>query len=531
LGGTKSDETVFQECPHHFFLYHAWISYRQYCNHSRNTWDWIIAAFQGYPHATKIYCRLHCNRYHLPTYNIDNWCISVTPKEAQVQHYLNIVQHYLNIGQHYLKIVQHYLNIVQHYLNIEMSVSKHNHQWDHTENAYTVFSYLVRKYVSNHTERLPKFFLQTPCFATEKYDGTNICKDDEGMIFSRRYLIDPDQEEFIKTSLGKVKEADILKFKNRIMEVAGLDVNVISKCLVYGELMCNGFYDYRSRGIVGDWKVFGAILELKNGHNETLEKLLNSGFAAAKKNSNQIQVFANGRFVDVANYAKLDTAGTKGDSESIGNIIMKNKAKMKRGDIEGLILTIHDEEFGYKVVKWKGAHELQPASDQNALNAGELIESSDVDEDVKIAFRSIREVITDTSENTHVTKKATKHKLNMENTEQSKKVQNKKSSNPKRSKYLSNMDKTIIDHGVAHSQKKFDCVEEYMKKGILEEYKSIIIKEVRKHLAEEKGDFNGVDDEDNILAFITHKVNVTIRSQAAAIEDSKNTRTFRLTVN
>ena len=200
-----------------------------------------------------------------------------------------------------------------------------------------------------------------------------------------------------------------------------------------------------------------------------MEKLLNSGFAVAKKTNDQIKVFANERFVEVANYANLDTAGTKGDSESIGNIIMKNKAKMKRGDIEGLILTIHDEEFGYKVVKWKGAHELQPASDQNALRAAELIESSDVDENVKIAFRSIREVITDTSENTHVTKKANKHKLNIEKTEQSKKTQNEKSMNPKRSKYLSNMDKTIIEHGVAHSQKKFDCVEEYMKKDMLEE--------------------------------------------------------------
>jgi hypothetical protein len=161
--------------------------------------------------------------------------------------------------------------------------------------------------------------------------------------------------------------------------------------------------------------VFGAILEVKNEHAaKTLEKLIKSGFAAA---NDQIKVFVNERFVEVANYAKLNTAGTKGDSESNGNIIMKNEAKMKRGHREPQILTIHDEEFGYKVVKWKGAHELQPASDQNALKAGELIESSDVDENVKTAFNSIREVITDTSENTHVTKKANKHKLNIEKTE------------------------------------------------------------------------------------------------------------------
>jgi hypothetical protein len=84
---------------------------------------------------------------------------------------------------------------------------------------------------------------------------------------------------------------------------------------------------------------------------------------------------------------------------------------------------------------------------------------------------------------------------------------------------------------VAHSQKKFDCLEEYMKKDMLEEYIDIIIKEVRKHLAEEKGDFDGVDDEDNILAFIRQKVNIIIRSQAAALEASNDTRSVRLTGN
>jgi hypothetical protein len=105
----------------------------------------------------------------------------------------------------------------------------------------------VRKYVSHDKEKLHKFFLQTPCFATEKYDGTNISKDEEGKVYSRRHLLDADQEEFIKTSLKKVKEANIVDFRNHLIEVAGLDASIISKCLVYGEFMCNGFYDNSPR--------------------------------------------------------------------------------------------------------------------------------------------------------------------------------------------------------------------------------------------------------------------------------------------
>ena len=43
--------------------------------------------------------------------------------------------------------------------------------------------------------------LKSSCFASEKYDGTNIAKDDEGHIYSRRFPIDDDKDMFIKTNL------------------------------------------------------------------------------------------------------------------------------------------------------------------------------------------------------------------------------------------------------------------------------------------------------------------------------------------
>merc|ERR1719312_908168 len=55
-------------------------------------------------------------------------------------------------------------------------------------------------------------------------------------------------------------------------------------------------------------------------------------------------------------------------------------------------------------------------------------------------------------------------------------------------KYLSNLDKEIIQHGILHSQKKFDSLDEYAKKGEVEEYKNILVMEVKKHYAEEKGE-------------------------------------------
>ena len=43
----------------------------------------------------------------------------------------------------------------------------------------------------------------------------------------------------------------------------------------------------------------------------------------------------------------------------------------------------------------------------------------------------------------------------------------------------------------------------------------VLSKEVRSHLAEETCDFEGIDDDDNILAFIKFRVNSIINSQVA----------------
>ena len=154
-----------------------------------------------------------------------------------------------------------------------------------------------------------------------------------------------------------MKEANVVEFKTKLIEAAKLEENMIEKCLVYGELICNGFYDYKKRNLMGKWVVFGAVVQLKKDSDETLEKLLKVGFAAAKKTSNQIQLFTNEKFIELVKKSNLEYPEIRGKEQSIAQAIMKNKDDMKKGLLEGLVLTIYDEENGYRVVKWKGAHE------------------------------------------------------------------------------------------------------------------------------------------------------------------------------
>jgi len=86
-------------------------------------------------------------------------------------------------------------------------------------------------------------------------------------------------------------------------------------------------------------------------------------------------------------------------------------------------------------------------------------------------------------------------------------------------KYLSNLDKEIIQHGILHSQKKFDSLEEYAKKGEVEEYKNILVMEVKKHYAEEKGETEEIDE--TFVTFINHKVGAVIKGQLASLQKDK----------
>ena len=61
---------------------------------------------------------------------------------------------------------------------------KNEFEWEHT---HIFLDYLTRL-AQEKPDTLCEFFKQE-CLATEKLDGTNISKDDEGVIYSKRTVI------------------------------------------------------------------------------------------------------------------------------------------------------------------------------------------------------------------------------------------------------------------------------------------------------------------------------------------------------
>jgi len=389
-----------------------------------------------------------------------------------------------------------------------MMSEKHNYQWTHTENALSTFSNLVTKI---DADRLHDMFVKEECFATEKLDGTNVAKDNLGNIYSRRLNIDPNQETFIHTSLERVKGANVNNFREEIVKIAGLDDTCIQRFLLYGELICNDFYDYKSRDLLSRWKVFGAVIEISEKYSETFEKLCSAGFAAARKTKDQLQIFNNKKFMDSAQRLGFDVPEPRGFDKTLADVIIENKDAMKKGLLEGLVLTMKDEHSWYRLVKWKGAHELQTTSEEKALDACELIQKrSGIDEKLKKAFECIREVITDTSENKLVSKTKTKpDRQGMSANETNKK---RKKGN---SKAVTAVDRELVMEGTLHCQKKFESVDKIAEKGedALTDYIDTLVEEVRLHIAEENGDLDGTEEDTINMAYVRHKVNEIVRSQ------------------
>ena len=72
-----------------------------------------------------------------------------------------------------------------------------------------------------------------------KFDGTNIAKDEDGILYSRRFVIEAEAEKFQQVSLQEVKKADIKLVRRLILQSADIEDTMISKTITFGELICN----------------------------------------------------------------------------------------------------------------------------------------------------------------------------------------------------------------------------------------------------------------------------------------------------
>jgi len=143
-------------------------------------------------------------------------------------------------------------------------------------------------------------WLDAPCVATVKLDGTNVGMDANGLLVGRNVVIQPgatyQKVDVWKLFTGCSERVGRLQ---RDLEAA-VGKDAISQLMLYGELLMNSKYDYSQAGIFKDWLCFGAVA-LPSAEDEDATKRLAtslraSGYNAASKDGN-VRIVPNAKFM------------------------------------------------------------------------------------------------------------------------------------------------------------------------------------------------------------------------------------------
>ena len=381
-------------------------------------------------------------------------------------------------------------------------MSKHIHhdfQWSHTENAIYMFHKILEKNIDNRSN-LEELFFKTAVCATEKLDGTNVAKDESGQIYGRRMPISKDTKVYQKTSLEAVRSADIEKVKTTILKQANLERNSIKKFILYGELICNHFYDYDKRDLHGKWMVFGA--RIVGDDNEKIYKQLSEKDFYIKMRKDCVLILPNSTFLNIVKSNDIDVPNMIGEKKTIFEIVKENKYDMARGKIEGIIFTWYSAQNSGNIAKWKGPQEPQPNAIATTKNAIHLIDNESIEGNLRVLFEHLKEVAeADSDINPHV-----KERLNFKK-EKHAEVRINENEKKNLKKQVLNADKRLVVDGIHHSMRKFDDIETYKKtEDDLEKYITMLRNEVRRHYVEEKQIEDNLEDDNPILEFINDVV-------------------------
>ena len=230
--------------------------------------------------------------------------------------------------------------------------------------------------------------------ATEKYDGTNVGKDEHGLLYGRRLMIPSGEgRSYQHTPLTAVNRVDTARMKADLFAELDATPEEISAftMVVYGELMINkGLFDYAERSLSSGWFAFGAILR----HNGTVFNTANAeagvtrlaaqltkhGYACTSDSDSdeahlQVKLTLSEKFQKLV---EGSGGGTTPDvraegprNASMSDVVERMRPWMLECKGEGVVLTIPKTVAGKPnaiVRKWKTAIEPQ-GSNADVLRA------------------------------------------------------------------------------------------------------------------------------------------------------------------
>jgi len=103
-------------------------------------------------------------------------------------------------------------------------------------------------------------WLEAPCVATVKLDGTNVGVCDDGLVVGRNTVVEPGAT-YQKTQIWELLEGyaeKAARVRSALECAAGTEA--VARIMLYGELVINSKYNYAGAGIFKKWLCFGVAV-------------------------------------------------------------------------------------------------------------------------------------------------------------------------------------------------------------------------------------------------------------------------------
>jgi hypothetical protein len=116
-------------------------------------------------------------------------------------------------------------------------------------------------------------WLDAPCVATVKLDGTNLGVDDSGVMVGRNTEVTRG-ETYQKVDVWSLLEGyaeKAARLRTELSQVAGEET--VAQVMLYGELVVNSKYNYSSAGIFKQWLCFGVAVRPGADDDEAASRL------------------------------------------------------------------------------------------------------------------------------------------------------------------------------------------------------------------------------------------------------------------
>lgn len=217
-------------------------------------------------------------------------------------------------------------------------------------------------------DQLNDALFNTQIYASVKYDGTNVGRDETGLMYGRNKTIKAGTKSYQKTSLDKVEKINTAAIKAELVAQTGIPVEAIETLVVYGELMCNkDLFRYNEENLFGTCPVFGAMIKASSNDviSSIADKLGKANFACKVRSSVEdgaepgdnesmfVMIVMNQTWKDLITKIGLPTVPAADGMGTFYELVIKNYNFMVNGNAEGLIIVSPSSGPDVQVSKWK----------------------------------------------------------------------------------------------------------------------------------------------------------------------------------